>query len=80
MFTGRMHFAHAGRGRVGLLESFKDVPGRDVGLFAVLWLALPVLHGFSPSGLVLVVGVIFLVLHPQAFSLLYERALLAFVE
>lgn len=80
MVSGGVDFAHAGRGRVGLLQGFEDGVGRDVGLFAVLGFSLAVLHGFSPPGLVLVVRVVFLVLDPQTLGLLHKRTLLSLVQ
>lgn len=80
MFSWGVHLAHAGRRRVGLLQRLEDGVWGDVGLLAVLRFALAVLDGFPPPGLVFVVGVIFLVLHSQAFSLLHERPLLYLIE
>lgn len=81
MLAGRVNFSHAGCGRVGLLEGFEDRVRGDVRLLAaVLRLALAVLHRFPPPRLVLVVGVIFLVLNPEALSLFHEGTLFTLVQ
>lgn len=80
MLARGMHFAHAGRWRVGLLQRLEDGIWRDVGLLAVLGLALSVLYRLSPPWLVFVVGVVLLVLHSQTLCLLHKRALLSVVE
>lgn len=76
-----MHLSHAGCRGVCLLESFEDGIWGNVRLLAaVLALALPVLYRLPPSGLVFVVRVILLVLHPETLSFLHERPLLSFIE
>lgn len=75
-----MHLAQAGRRRIGLLQRLEDRVRGYVRLLVVLGVVLPVLDGFPPPRLVLVVGVVLLVLHPQALRFLHERPLLHFVE
>ena len=51
-----------------------------VGQVARVGVPLPRLHVLPPAGLVLVVGVVLLVLHPEALGFLHERPLLVLRE
>jgi hypothetical protein len=63
------------------LQRLEDSIRRDVSLFRGLFgLRLSVLHRLPPPGLVLVIGVVFLVLHAQPLRLLHEGSLLALVQ
>ena len=80
MFSWRVHLAHAGRWRIGLLQRLEDRIGRYMRLLAFLCFALPVLDRFSPPWLIFVVRVILLVLHSQSLRFFHKRSLLYFVE
>lgn len=80
MLSWGVHLAHTGSWGIGLLQRLEDRIRGDVGLLPVLGIVSTVLDRFSPPWLVLVVGVVFLVLHPQALSLLHKRTLLTFIE
>lgn len=81
MLAWRVHLSHAGGWRVRLLQSFEDGIGGNVRLLtAVLRLALAVLHRLPAPGLVFVVRMILLVLHPEPLSLLHKWPLFSLVE